>query len=658
MSIFGLMGLVGFSMVMISLFMIRKPMRAGQNLPLLESFSKLLTLAIHQFNRRILIIFIQFILISNILLVAMFWFQNKSLSVMTLAAFDLSLILFSITVYVMLQLVPSSLLTIINSEDNSIKYVMNKIIYAGLFQTILFFGCFISVLFIYLLFFDLYALLALSAGVLIMSFYYRSAGGAYKAAAEKNLHLFQKEKTVLTHPADLLIKAGTIIASIGGYYLDIFGSWLIAIATFFVFVNVRYELSTFSSMIELAEIQWVIAVVFFTGLSTLFAIPFIKIRKNTSNIFLEIGYVMIGLTFIALFVFSNYINLFEKESFFIGMAVALVSMLGIAFFTNYLTSGNHQPIQFISKQAQYGGANVLISSFFNGLIANAFFTLLILILLFYIYNTLGILGIMMIIIYALSIAVVACSIKVFSIYSNQVVALIEYNEDSLQTPIKNALKKVSYTLVAIGNSFSSAAGLLSSSAVIIAAIALLDFELSIVSADVLFGGGLGVVTMAIFYCLSISGTYRALVDSSKEIRRQLSEIPQINEENKSHPNIERLSDQHSINGLKAVTWPGVWVLMSLVLIFSLTSLSGFYGALLGMFLTVFIQSFFWSIFGDSVSAAYKLIKQGRFGGANTDVFKQVQDAFLYAHYFQWVLAPTGVIIMKFVGIMAIISALI
>ena len=133
---------------------------------------------------------------------------------------------------------------------------------------------------------------------------------------------------------------------------------------------------------------------------------------------------------------------------------------------------------------------------------------------------------------------------------------------------------------------------------------------------------------------------------------------QINEENKSHPNIERLSDQHSINGLKAVTWPGVWVLMSLVLIFSLTSLNGFYGALLGMFLTVFIQSFFWSIFGDSVSAAYKLIKQGRFGGANTDVFKQVQDAFLYAHYFQWVLAPTGVIIMKFVGIMAIISALI
>ena len=435
MSIFGLMGLVGFSMIIISILMIRKPLKVGQNTPLIESFSKLLALAIHQFNRRILIIFIQFILVSNIIMIAIFWFQNKSLSIMTLVAFDLSLILFGLAIYVMLQLVPSSILTILNSEENSIKNVIHRIIYAGLFQTILFFGCFISILFIYLLFFDLYSLLALSAGVLIMSFYYRSAGGAYKAAAEKNLHLFQKEKPVLTHPADLLIKAGTIITSVGGYYLDIFGSWLIAIATFFVFVNVRYELSTFSSMVELAEIQWVIAVICLTGLSTLLAIPYVKIRKNISNIFLEIGYVMIGLTFISLLIYSNYINLFEKENFFIGMAVALVSMLGVAFFTNYLTSGNHQPIQFIAKQAQYGGANILITSFFNGLIANAFFTLLILVLLFCIYNVLGILGIMMIIIYALSIAVVACSIKVFSIYSNQVVALIEYNEDALQLPM-------------------------------------------------------------------------------------------------------------------------------------------------------------------------------------------------------------------------------
>ena len=76
----------------------------------------------------------------------------------------------------------------------------------------------------------------------------------------------------------------------------------------------------------------------------------------------------------------------------------------------------------------------------------------------------------MIIIYALSIAVVACSIKIFSVLSNQIIQIIEYENDPLQLPNASKLKKISYTLVAIGNSFSSASGLLSSIALLIPAL--------------------------------------------------------------------------------------------------------------------------------------------------------------------------------------------
>ena len=332
-------------------------------------------------------------------------------------------------------------------------------------------------------------------------------------------------------------------------------------------------------------------------------------------------------------------------------------MVVIAFFTNYLTSAYHSPIKLICRQAQYGGANILISSFFNGLVGNAIFSLLILVILINIYNALGILGIIMIIIYALSIAVVACSIKVFSVISNQIIQIIEYENDPMQLPSAGQLKRVSYTLVAIGNSFSSAAGLLSSIALLIPALSLIEAYLNLFSTDAIFGAGLGVITILIFYGVSISGTYQALVSSRDEINRQVAEIPQINEENKSHPNMSLVSDQHSLNGLKAVTLPGAWVIISLGLIFLFTSIQGFYGALIGMFLTVFIHSFFWSIFGDSVAAAYNLIRSGLYGGSNTTVFEHIYQAFLYAHYFQWVLAPTGVIIMKFVGIMALLIAL-
>tara|TARA_A100001015_G_scaffold82410_1_gene91396 strand:+ start:2271 stop:4247 length:1977 start_codon:yes stop_codon:yes gene_type:complete len=657
MTLFSLVGGIGLVMMILSMIIFKVLISSSMVAPLIESFIELLSQAINSFNRRIFIIFMQFILVSNTLFYGVMWLQGKQVSASLLFSFDASLVVFGGVIYIMLKFVPHALSAILANGRNGAKSLINQIILAGFFQTLSFFGVFLSIIFIYIILFDATALLALSSGVLVVSFYYRSAGGAYKAAAENKQGHIDSERRVLTHPSELLIKTGTLIASIGGYYMDIFGSWLIAIATFFIYVKTQVDVKSLLDVIAFAEIQWVLAVICFTGISMILAIPFAFIRKNTANIFLDIGYFIIGTSFIQLLYFTAKINIYEKPYLYVAMIVALVGMLGIAFFTNYLTSSNHKPIQFICRQAQYGGANALISSFFNGLIGNAVFTLLILVILISIYNALGILGIMMIIIYALSIAVVACSIKVYSVISNQIIQIIEYENDPIQMPNTNILKKVSYTLVAIGNSFSSAAGLLSSSAILIPALSLAKNNIALFSTDAIFGAGLGVVTISIFYGVSISGTYQALVSSSKEIDRQMADIPQINEENKSHPNMSLLSDQHSLNGLKAVTLPGTWVLLSLGLIYSFISLQGFYGALIGMFVTVFIHSFFWSIFGDSVAAAYNLMRSGLYGGNNTTVFQHLYQAFLYAHYFQWVLAPTGVIIMKFVGIMALLIAL-
>ena len=198
----------------------------------------------------------------------------------------------------------------------------------------------------------------------------------------------------------------------------------------------------------------------------------------------------------------------------------------------------------------------------------------------------------MAIIYALSIAAIACSIKVFSVISNQVLQIIEYENNQLMQPSAIILKKVSYTLVAIGNSFSSAAGLLSSAVILIAAISLVDIKLTLLSMDVLLGAGLGAVIISVFYAVSIGGTYRALTESEKEVKRQCADIPQLNEEHKAHPNMQYLSDRHSLNGLSAITLPGIWIIISLALIYFMISQQGVYGALVGMFTAIFIHSFF------------------------------------------------------------------
>ena len=146
----------------------------------------------------------------------------------------------------------------------------------------------------------------------------------------------------------------------------------------------------------------------------------------------------------------------------VSLGVTLIVMLGIIFFTNFLTSKNHRTIKFIARQAQYSSSNMLITSFFNGLFGNAVFMLILLVGLTTAYNYIDLLGVIMVIIYGLSITVVACNLKVFSLLSNQVMQTLDKQENAFDRVVFKSLEKVSYTLVAIGNSLSTVAGILSS----------------------------------------------------------------------------------------------------------------------------------------------------------------------------------------------------
>ena len=145
-----------------------------------------------------------------------------------------------------------------------------------------------------------------------------------------------------------------------------------------------------------------------------------------------------------------------------------------------------------------------------------------------------------------------------------------------------------------------------------------------------------------------------MMESSKEISRQVNDIPTINEANKAHANIDKLADRHALNGLSAVTLPGVWGVVSLGIIASYLAVEGVLAALLGIIITLLIYSFFWAIFGDSVIAVYNVIKNGEYGGVVPVFLKVLVAHFFMPIIFQWVLAPTGVIMMKIAAMIAVV----
>ncbi|MEK9727652.1 MAG: sodium/proton-translocating pyrophosphatase [Candidatus Margulisiibacteriota bacterium] len=639
--------------MVIALLGLKRMIKAPLGESMVESFVNLVGQSIRGFNRRLFQIFLQFIVVTNVIYTLLSWWANGAVDWMNVIAFDIAIMAFGGVIFVITLFFPNSISAILSPKNLDLNLMIQSVINAGTYQSLSFMGVFLSCLSLSICFLDKFSFLSVGVGLLVTSFYLRSAGGAYKAAAEHHQSFLTASNQSITHPTQILKSSGTIIASVAGLYLDIFGSWFIAIGAFLIFLVHKIEVNSFLTLIHFSEVQWVLAVVGFTMVSMILALPFSQLRKNKQNIFLEVGYIVILLTFIALLTFTHYLEIEAVHHFNLGVALMLVSMLGFVFFTIYLTSVNHKPIQYIARQAQFGSANVLISSFFNGLVGNAVFTILVILVLAFIYAQTGLIGMMMIIIYGLSIISVACFIKTFSTLSNELTQVLNFNRDSRVKPMIPALAKISYSLEAIGNAFSSVAGIATSVLLFSCAFSLSGASISVGAIQNLFAAGLGVVSINVFYALSISGTYQTLMISSKEIQRQLDEIPLISEQDKAHPNIQRLCDKHASNALKAISLPGIWIVITLLLFKLYLATQGIIAALAGMFCTVFIYSFFWSIFGDSVVAVFNAMREGQYGGKDTSVFKDVFQSYLYAHYFQWVLAPTGVIIMKLAGIIAL-----
>jgi hypothetical protein len=619
------------------------------------SFIYLLHQSIGQFVRRLGFILIQVMVFCNGVYGIYIGITHQSMNWLNLIALDVAILFFSGIVFLLLRLIPQALDGVINHCKKTVRQGVFYILYAGIINNISFFASFLALLGLSIAFLDHHGLIALSMGIVVVSFYTRVSGGAYKAATENGLHDSDSNALHLTHPTRVLKSSAAVIAAIGGVYVDIFGSWFLAICSFFVYLVHAIEPPQFLDLLEIPEVQWVLLMVGYMAIAMVIVLIASRFNLPIRNIFLDMGYAIAVITFVLVVITAVYLNM---DYTFIGMICGVfVVVLGIIFFTNYLISGNHQPIQFIAKQAQYGASNSLISSFFNGLMANAVVLFVVIMGVSYMVATVGTIGLIMGLVYGLSIIVVACTLTLFSLLSYQVTQLVDTRSNPAMQPIITTLLRLSGSLDGIGNTLSTLSGVITGVLLLTVSVSILNGIPSVMSVSGVIGFGLGVIITNVFYAVSISGTYGILRESSAEIQRQLVDIPYLDASDKTHPNTQRLCDRHAINALRAVTIPGIWVISAVGILWYYLPIEGIYSVLVGIIVTAVIYSFFWSVFGDSVMMVAGMMRQGRFGGQATSIYRQIQQAFLYAHYFQWVLVPSGVILMKLAGIIALVVAL-
>ena len=185
---------------------------------LVESYALLVGTALRLFNRRLVSILLQVIAASNLIYFFMSHLLSEKLTFAwkAMVVFDLTIILLTAVIAIILLYIPNSVAAIAHQDERTKDQVTQQIIYAGIFQNLSFFAVFICVLILGFLFLGSNGLIAASLGMLVISFYFRSAGGAYKAAAEQ-AESQKQDGLVLTHPSNILTNSGTMIASVGGF---------------------------------------------------------------------------------------------------------------------------------------------------------------------------------------------------------------------------------------------------------------------------------------------------------------------------------------------------------------------------------------------------------------------------------------------------------
>ena len=95
MTLLSILGGIGALMVFMAAFCFKQIINKSLGAPLIESFIQLLSQAINEFNRRIFFIFIQFVVLSNMIFYGLMWVEGHALSLSQLIAFDLSILIFS-----------------------------------------------------------------------------------------------------------------------------------------------------------------------------------------------------------------------------------------------------------------------------------------------------------------------------------------------------------------------------------------------------------------------------------------------------------------------------------------------------------------------------------------------------------------------------------
>jgi len=291
--------------------------------------------------------------------------------------------------------------------------------------------------------------------------------------------------------------------------------------------------------------------------------------------------------------------------------------------TEYFTSYENKPTQWIAKQSETGAGSVIIAGIAMGLLSTVIPAFAIVAGILIADELAGLYGVAIAAVGMLSTLGITLATDAYGPVADNAGGIAEQGHlDPEVRDRTDALDALGNTTAATGKGFAIGSAVLTALALMVAYVTVTEIkpeDLSIVEPQVLAGMIIGGMLPFLFAALTMQAVGTAANAMIVEVRRQFREIPGLREgEEGVKPDAARAVDISTQGALKAMFLPGLIAVVSPILVGALVSAEALGGLLIGSIVSGFLLAIFMANAGGAWDNAKKYVELGHHGGKGSD----------------------------------------
>jgi len=505
-------------------------------------------------------------------------------------------------------------------------------------------------------------------GASSIALFARVGGGIYTKAADVGADLVGKVEAGIPeddprNPATIADNVGDNVGDVAGMGADLFESYVGSIVAALTLVAVG------AGIFAIADTEWDSAIsvlpLVIAGVGIIASIlgTFLVRTKDDakmSQLLWALRYGVYGAAALVLVATAAVLLIADLpfELFWVVLTGLIVGQV-IGSTTEYFTSYEYKPTQWIAKQSETGAASVVIGGIAVGLVSVVIPTIAVVAGIFVANHFAGLYGVALAAVGMLSTLGITLATDAYGPVADNAGGLAE--QGHLPPEVRertDALDSLGNTTAATGKGFAIGSAVLTALALLVAytqVTGIGETGMQLTDSNVLIGLLVGAMLPFLFAGLTMYAVGEAAGAMIEEVRRQFREIPGLREgEEGVEPDAARAVDISTQGALRAMILPGAIAVLSPMIVGVLLGAEALGGMLAGSIAAGFMLALFMANAGGAWDNAKKWIESGQLGGKGSPAHAATVIGDTIGDPFKDTSGPSINILLKLMAIVSLI----